>query len=158
MFFDFSAFSNNTQSKFKYTDIYHNCLGFFYLFSLKKGKKGLNYDTLRKKKAFFMLCSSVAVLIFDLYLNVFVVVNDMGPSLSSVMKFSFTRQLWKESLCIKLLGRSFLIHCSRGFPLTKIIAAFVLLPHAVHQEEDEEDGEEKSNNSTCNDGCEARNK
>lgn len=99
---------------------------------------------------------------FDLYLNVFVVVSDMGPLLLSSKKFSL-RDSWgggegRGSLCVKLLGRSLLIHCSGGFPLTEIVAAFILLSHAVHQEEDEEDGKEKANNSACNDSCKARNK
>lgn len=53
-------------------------------------------------------------------------------------------------LCIKLLGWSLLIGCAGGFSLSQVIAAFILLPHAVHQEEDEEDGKQEANNTTCN--------
>lgn len=52
-------------------------------------------------------------------------------------------------LCIKLLGWGFLIGCARGFPLSQVVAALVLLPHAVNQEEDEEDGEQEADDAAC---------
>ncbi len=78
--------------------------------------------------------------------NEFVVVTDIRPSLWLV-KLGCT---WM-SLCVKLLGGSFLIGRSRRLPLPEVIAAFVLLSHAVHQKEDEEDGKEEADNSTRND-------
>lgn len=59
----------------------------------------------------------------------------------------------EASLCVKLLGRSFLIGRSGRLPLPEVVAAFVLLSHAVHQEEDEEDGKEEADNSTRDDSC-----
>ena len=56
------------------------------------------------------------------------------------------------ALCIKLLGGGLLIGCSRGLPLAQVVASLVLLPHAVDQEEDEEDGEEEANDPARNDG------
>lgn len=53
-------------------------------------------------------------------------------------------------LCIKLLGWGLLIGCAGGFPLSQVIAALILLPHAVDQEEDEEDGEQEADHATCN--------
>lgn len=75
----------------------------------------------------------------------FVVVTDVRPSL-------WLAKLVSESLCVKLLGGGFLISRSGGLPLSQIVAAFVLLSHAVHQEEDEEDGKEEANNSARDDG------
>lgn len=56
-------------------------------------------------------------------------------------------------LCVKLLGGSFLIGRSGRFPLSQIVAALVLLSHAVNQQEDEEDGEEEADHSSCNHSC-----
>ena len=55
-------------------------------------------------------------------------------------------------LCIKLLGRGLLVGGAGGFPLSQVVAALVLLPHAVDQEEDEEDGEQEADDSACNNG------
>lgn len=52
-------------------------------------------------------------------------------------------------LCIKLLGWSLLVGGTRGFPLSQVVAALVLLPHAVDQEKDEEDGKQKADHATC---------
>lgn len=52
-------------------------------------------------------------------------------------------------LCIKLLGRGLLVGGAGGFPLSQVVAALVLLPHAVDQEEDEEDGEQEADDSAC---------
>lgn len=129
---------------------------FFFFIKKEKERSELRYSM--QSFLYVTLCSSVAVSVWIL---------SWTCLSSSAIWDSRCRQWWslalqdscgKGSLCIKLLGRSFLIHRSRGFPLTEIIAAFILLPHAVHQEKDEEDGKEKSNNSTSNDGCEARNK
>lgn len=50
-------------------------------------------------------------------------------------------------LCVKLLGWGLLIGCAGGFPLSEVVAALVLLPHAVDQEEDEKDGKQEANNA-----------
>lgn len=50
-------------------------------------------------------------------------------------------------LRVKLLGWGLLIGCAGGFSLSEVVAALVLLPHAVDQEEDEEDGEQEANNA-----------
>lgn len=54
------------------------------------------------------------------------------------------------TLCIKLLGGGFLISCSIGFPLAQVVAALVLLPHAVNQEQDEEDGKQEADHTAGN--------
>ena len=53
-------------------------------------------------------------------------------------------------LCIKLLGGGLLVGGAGGFPLSQIVAALVLLPHAVDQEEDEEDGEQEADHAAGN--------
>lgn len=58
-----------------------------------------------------------------------------------------------RGLCVKLLGWGLLIGRARGFPLSQVIAALVLLPHAVDQEEDEEDGEQEADHAACNNSC-----
>ena len=40
-------------------------------------------------------------------------------------------------LGVELLGRSLLIGCAGWFTLPQIVAALILLPHAVHQEEED---------------------
>lgn len=55
---------------------------------------------------------------------------------------------------VKLLGRSFLIGCSRRLPLSQVVAAFVLLPHPVNQQEDEEDGKQEADHAACNNSWE----
>lgn len=56
-------------------------------------------------------------------------------------------------LCVKLLGWGLLIGCAGGFSLSEVVAALILLPHAVDQEEDEEDGEQEANNAAGNNSC-----
>lgn len=53
-------------------------------------------------------------------------------------------------LRVKLLGWGLLIGCTGGFSLSEVVAALVLLPHAVDQEEDEEDGEQEANDAAGN--------
>lgn len=55
-------------------------------------------------------------------------------------------------LRVKLLGWGLLVGGAGGFPLSQVVAALVLLPHAVDQEEDEEDGEQEADHATCDDG------
>lgn len=55
-------------------------------------------------------------------------------------------------LCIKLLGWGLLVGGAGGFPLSQVVAALVLLPHAVDQEEDEEDGEQEADHAACDNG------
>lgn len=50
-------------------------------------------------------------------------------------------------LCIKLLGWGLLVGRAGGFPLSQVVAALVLLPHAVDEQEDEEDGEQEANHA-----------
>lgn len=52
-------------------------------------------------------------------------------------------------LCIKLLGWGLLVGGAGGFPLSQVVAALVLLPHAVDQEKDEEDGKQEADHATC---------
>lgn len=56
-------------------------------------------------------------------------------------------------LCVKLLGGGLLVSRPVGFPLAQVVAALVLLPHAVHQQQDQEDGEQESDHSTSNHSC-----
>lgn len=49
------------------------------------------------------------------------------------------------SLCVDLCGGGFLVD---GF-LPQVVAALVLLLHAVDEEEDEEDGEHQSHGAAC---------
>lgn len=63
-----------------------------------------------------------------------------------------------QVLCIKLLGGSLLIGRAGGLPLPQVVAALILLPHAVDQEEDEEDGKQEANNTTCNNSWERQKK
>lgn len=55
-----------------------------------------------------------------------------------------------EILCIKLLGWGLLIGCAGGFPLSQVVAALILLPHAVDQQEDEEDCKQETDHAACN--------
>lgn len=63
---------------------------------------------------------------------------------------------WREGrvLCIKLLGWGLLIGCAGGFPLSQVVAALVLLPHAVDEQEDEEDGKQEADHAACNNSWE----
>ena len=58
------------------------------------------------------------------------------------------------TLCIKLLGRGLLIGCAGGFSLSQVVAALVLLPHAVDEQEDEEDGEQEADHAACDNSWE----
>lgn len=123
-------------------------LGFHFL---KKERKGLNYNT---------LCKSFPLCYFSLIkLKTFVVVEfervccRRGPPPCS---HSGCVDLPKGAvLCVKLLSGGLLIGCTGGFPLTQVVAALVLLPHAVDQEEDEEDGEQEADHTTCDNSWEA---
>ncbi len=81
-----------------------------------------------------------------------------GLLLSWTVFLTVTRDLsfsWRGLLlCIKLLGWGLLIGCAGGFPLSQVIAALILLPHAVDQQEDEEDGEQEADHTTCNNSWE----
>lgn len=50
-------------------------------------------------------------------------------------------------LGIELLGWSLLIGRAGWFTLPQVVAALILLPHAVHQEEDQENGEQKADHT-----------
>jgi len=82
-------------------------------------------------KKTFCRCSSVAVAMFHGHSRL---VDPTGAML----------------LCIELLGGGLLVGGAGGFPLPQVVAALVLLPHAVHQEEDEEDGEQEADHAACN--------
>lgn len=89
---------------------------------------------------FFFLNHVVCLFCFLMQKEFVVVTDNVRPSLEA-------------SLCVKLLGRSFLIGRSGRLPLPEVVAAFVLLSHAVHQEEDEEDGEEEADDAARDDSC-----
>lgn len=54
-----------------------------------------------------------------------------------------------QGLCVDLCGGSFLVD---GL-LPQIVAALVLLLHAVDEEEDEEDGEHQADGAACDQSC-----
>lgn len=54
------------------------------------------------------------------------------------------------ALCIKLLGGGLLVSRAGGLPLPQVVTALVLLPHAVDEQEDEEDGEQEADHAACN--------
>lgn len=75
------------------------------------------------------------------------VVVDRCLQLTPAVCCSGDRGVGRGRLRVKLLGRGLLIGRTGGFSLSEVVAALVLLPHAVDQEEDEEDGEQEANNA-----------
>lgn len=83
-----------------------------------------------------------------------------GQATSPTSRFWFRRNRWgwgrgragwPSSLCVKLLGGGLLVGGAGGFPLAQVVAALVLLPHAVDQQEDEEDGKEEADDAAGDD-------
>lgn len=98
------------------------------------------------QKLSFMLFFLNQLKLVSCCLNRFAVVTDC---VSDSHSQSVVLMMGGWLLCIKLLGWGLLIGCSGGFPLSQVVAALVLLPHAVDQEEDEEDGKQKADHATC---------
>lgn len=58
-----------------------------------------------------------------------------------------------ELLCVELLSRCLLVSRAGWFALSEVIAPFVFLSHAVHQQQNQENGEEKANHPASDDSC-----
>lgn len=56
---------------------------------------------------------------------------------------------WEEASCVELVGGGFFVD---GF-LAQVITAFILLLHAVHQQQDQENGEEDAHYAAHNQSC-----
>lgn len=52
---------------------------------------------------------------------------------------------------VKLLSRCLLISSTGWFAFSKVITSFILLSHAIHQQQDKENRKEKADNSASND-------
>lgn len=133
---------------FKYTEICHKMRNAW--FSLKNKKKERVLITILYAKAFLYAIFFNRLELVSCCLNRCAVVVDCVCDSHWRFVVLMTEA---QGLCIKLLGWGLLIGRARGFPLSQVVAALVLLPHAVDQEEDEEDGEQEADHAACNNSC-----